>query len=413
MSRRCGAARFVRGRSRRQVADDDRAFAGPPGPRRPARGSPDGRCRSAPGSAVAEPGKAPGARPASAPARPPVPHHSTRPGQAASLGHDGIQVGVGLGIAHDCHDAKRAQLRRQVDAGVAPAIVAAHKLPAVAGDAALEREGRRQHTMIEPAHAGGEFQCDVAAQQAVDLLECRLAAVQQRCETRDAVERAASAGRSRVPLSNAIDPWGATGCQVTATGPVSGTNPAALSSAPVRSSASRRRWVMVRSASVAVVGDRALPHRSPDRLARRQRFGENRGIRHLIGDNVIRASELEGVSARLQPIDLDPITGRPRIRKVLYPRIRWQEAEALEVIFDNSSRILAHQVRRCRSAHRIGGTVPAVEARTRFAQPSLLTNSKLQIAGFSGRLRIRAQRLPTSMACCRVLLFGKIRRSPA
>ena len=45
-------------------------------------------------------------------------------------------------------------------------------------DAALEREGRCQHTMIEPAQARGEFQRHMAAQQTVDFLEGRLAAVQ-------------------------------------------------------------------------------------------------------------------------------------------------------------------------------------------------------------------------------------------
>ena len=106
--------------------------------------------------------------------------------QPAALGHDGIQVGVGLGIAHMRHDAMRAQFGRQIDAGVAPAIAVARKLSAVASDSALERERRRQHAMIEPAHAGGEFQRHMAAQQAVDLLERRIAAVQQRRETLDA-----------------------------------------------------------------------------------------------------------------------------------------------------------------------------------------------------------------------------------
>ena len=51
-----------------------------------------------------------------------APQHAS--GQAAPLGHDGIEVGVGLGIAHMRHDAMRAQFGRQIDAGVAPAIAA-------------------------------------------------------------------------------------------------------------------------------------------------------------------------------------------------------------------------------------------------------------------------------------------------
>ena len=60
--------------------------------------------------------------------------------------------------------------------------------------------------------------------------------------------RAASADISRVPASIARDPRVVTSsCHVTAIGPVSGTNLAALSSAPVRSSASSRSLAMTTS----------------------------------------------------------------------------------------------------------------------------------------------------------------------
>ncbi len=170
-----------------------------------------------------------------------APQHAAR--QCAALRHDRVQIGIALGIA-------QAHPVRQVDAGVAPAIAVAHQLPATAGDAPLERKCRRHDAVIEARHARRKFQCDMATQQAVDLLERRRAAVEQRSEPRDrGVAPASSAGSSRVPLSIATAPIGSASLrQVVATGPVSDTKRDALSSAPVRSSASRRKAVIAFSA---------------------------------------------------------------------------------------------------------------------------------------------------------------------
>ena len=59
-----------------------------------------------------------------------APQHA--PGKTAPLGHDGIQVGVGLRIAQVCLDPKGAQRGRKIDAGVTPDAAGECKLAAAA-----------------------------------------------------------------------------------------------------------------------------------------------------------------------------------------------------------------------------------------------------------------------------------------
>src|SRR5579872_80621 len=63
--------------------------------------------------------------------------------QRSTLGHDGVEVGVGFGVARAEIEALCAQCCLQIDAGVAPSVLRADQLAATARDAALEREGRR------------------------------------------------------------------------------------------------------------------------------------------------------------------------------------------------------------------------------------------------------------------------------